>query len=105
MGKPVIATNYSGNVDFMDDSNSLLVPYELVELGKPLPPYAADFVWAEPSVEHAAKLMRQVFDDPEAARRLGASGGQGLKLPGGVAICLIEMRAAHERFFPAWMGS
>ena len=73
MGKPVIATNYSGNVDFMDESNSLLVPYELVELGKPLPPYAADFVWAEPSVEHAARLMRQVFDDPEAARRLGAS--------------------------------
>lgn len=73
MGKPVIATNYSGNVDFMDDSNSLLVPYELVELGQPLPPYAADFVWAEPSVEHAAKLMRQVFDDPEAARRLGAA--------------------------------
>ncbi len=32
MGKPVIATNYSGNVDFMDETNSLLVPYELVKL-------------------------------------------------------------------------
>ncbi len=37
--------------------------------------------------------------------RLGYTGGVDLTLPGGVAISLIELRAAHERFFPAWMGS
>jgi len=72
MGKPVIATNFSGNVDFMDDSNSLLVPYELVKLGKPIPPYDADLEWAEPSVEHAARLMRRVYDDQAWAREIGA---------------------------------
>jgi glycosyltransferase involved in cell wall biosynthesis len=72
MGKPVIATNFSGNVDFMDDGNSLLVPYELVKLGKPIPPYDADLEWAEPSVEHAARLMRRVYDDQAWARELGA---------------------------------
>ena len=49
MGKPVVATGYSGNVDFMNDSNSLLVPYQLVTLGREIPPYAAHFEWAEPS--------------------------------------------------------
>ena len=39
------------------------------------------------------------------ARRLGRSGGAHLTLPGGVSISLAELRAAHERFFPAWMGS
>jgi len=39
------------------------------------------------------------------ARRLGRSGGTHLTLPGGVAISLVELRTAHERFFPAWMGS
>jgi len=39
------------------------------------------------------------------AMRLGDTGGADLTLPGGVAISLIELRAAHERFFPAWMGS
>jgi phosphoribosylformylglycinamidine synthase len=39
------------------------------------------------------------------AMRLGRSGGTHLTLPGGVAISLAELRAAHERFFPAWMGS
>ncbi|RYH42278.1 MAG: glycosyltransferase, partial [Alcaligenaceae bacterium] len=72
MGKPVIATSYSGNMDFMDDTNSFLVPYKLVEVGRPLPPYDPDLLWAEPSLEHAAKFMRQVFDQPEMARELGA---------------------------------
>lgn len=72
MGKPVIATNYSGNVDFMNNDNSLLVPYELVRLGRPLPPYEADLMWAEPSIEHAAALMRRLFDEPAWARELGA---------------------------------
>ncbi|WP_256734779.1 glycosyltransferase [Variovorax sp. dw_954] len=72
MGKPVIATGFSGNVDFMDESNSLLVRHELVKLGRDIPPYHADLEWAEPSTEHAAELMRRVFDDQEAARALGA---------------------------------
>ena len=31
-GKPVIATGYSGNLTFMNDGNSYLVPYKLTEL-------------------------------------------------------------------------
>ncbi|MDM0033320.1 glycosyltransferase family 4 protein [Variovorax sp. J22P271] len=72
MGKPVIATNFSGNVDFMDDSNSLLVPYELVKLGEPIPPYEADLEWAEPSEERAAQLMRRLYEDQEWGRAIGA---------------------------------
>jgi GT2 family glycosyltransferase/glycosyltransferase involved in cell wall biosynthesis len=73
MGKPVIATNFSGNVDFMDSSNSLLVDYELVKLGKSIPPYDAHLEWAEPSEAHAAELMRRVFDDQAWAAELGAA--------------------------------
>ena len=32
LGKPTIATAYSGNLDFMDEDNSLLVGYDLVEI-------------------------------------------------------------------------
>ena len=39
------------------------------------------------------------------AMRLGRSGGAHLTLPDGIAISLVELRAAHGRFFPAWMGS
>ena len=74
MGKPVIATGFSGNMDFMDDENSLLVSYERVKIGKPIPPYDAELEWAEPSVEHAAQLMRRLYDNPEYAREIGARG-------------------------------
>jgi glycosyltransferase involved in cell wall biosynthesis len=70
LGKPVIATGWSGNMDFMNVGNSYPVRYELVELAENVGPYRAGDVWAEPSVEHAAELMRRVFASPaEAAAR------------------------------------
>jgi len=72
LGKPCIATRYSGNLDFMDDDNSLLVDCEVVPLGRPVPPYDASGCWAEPSVDHAARLMRRVYEDQAWAAELGA---------------------------------
>ena len=67
LGKPVIATGWSGNTDFMDVSNSFPVSYRLVEIEENVGPYHEGEVWAEPSVEHAAELMRFVVDHPEEA--------------------------------------
>jgi len=72
LGKPVIATGWSGNTDFMNVSNSYPVRYELVKLSKGVGPYAAGETWAEPSVEHAAELMRHVFEHREEAACRGA---------------------------------
>lgn len=74
MGKPVICTNYSGNVDFANEQNSLPVGYKIVKLGRPIPPYDAESEWADPSVDEAAQHMRRLFDDREFARQLGARG-------------------------------
>jgi GT2 family glycosyltransferase/glycosyltransferase involved in cell wall biosynthesis len=74
MGKPVIATDFSGNVDFMNESNSLPVRHEIVKLGKAIPPYEANFEWAQPSESHAAELMRRVYDDQAWAAELGEKG-------------------------------
>jgi glycosyltransferase involved in cell wall biosynthesis len=74
LGKPVIATAHSANTDFMNVGNSLLVRYQLVRLERDLPPYPRGSVWADPDVEHAAELMRTVYQDPDRARRLGERG-------------------------------
>jgi GT2 family glycosyltransferase/glycosyltransferase involved in cell wall biosynthesis len=71
LGKPTIATGYSGNLDFMDESNSLLVGYHLTEIEATAGPYEKGHRWAEPSISEAAKAMRWVFDHPEEARLLG----------------------------------
>ena len=56
LGKPVIATGYSGNLDFMTAENSLLVDYRLVRIGPGAGPYPADARWADPDVEHAGDV-------------------------------------------------
>jgi glycosyltransferase involved in cell wall biosynthesis len=74
LGKPTIATGYSGNLDFMTPDNSYLVDYERVTIAEDVPPYPKGLVWAEPSVEHAAGLMRRVVDRPVEARAVAARG-------------------------------
>ena len=74
MGKPVIATNYSGNLAFMHPGNSFLVDYELTEVAADNPIYKRRNHWAEPSVEHAASHMRYCFDHRAEAAALGEKG-------------------------------
>jgi glycosyltransferase involved in cell wall biosynthesis len=73
-GKPVIATGYSGNLTFMNEGNSYLVPYKLTELEEDVGSYPAGSVWADPDLDAAARLMRQVVKQPEEARERGNRG-------------------------------
>ncbi len=70
-GKPVIATGYSGNMDFTTPANSLLVRYQLTEIERDHGVYEAGNFWAEPDADHAASHMRWVFENRAAARQLG----------------------------------
>ncbi len=74
LGKPVIATGYSGNLEFMTTDNSLLVDYNLVPIGRTWGPYREGQLWAEPSLEHAAQLMRRVFEDRASAMAMAERG-------------------------------
>jgi glycosyltransferase involved in cell wall biosynthesis len=79
LGKPVIATGYSGNLDFMTVNNSLLVRYDLVELERDYGPYERGCLWAEPDIDHAAELMRAVFEDSDLRSRLGQRASSDIR--------------------------
>jgi glycosyltransferase involved in cell wall biosynthesis len=68
-GTPVIATGYSGCMEFMTPENSYPAPYRLVEIGRDLFPYGKASLWAEPDLDAAAGLLRHVKDSPDEARR------------------------------------
>lgn len=74
LGKPTIATGYSGNLDFMTATNSFLVHFDRVKLDRDYPPYPRGCTWAEPSVEHAASLMRWVYENREEAATIAKVG-------------------------------
>lgn len=63
LGKPVIATNWSGNTEFMRQDNSLPVNYRLVTIERDIGVYKAGQVWADPDAAHAAQLMQQIVRD------------------------------------------
>ncbi|HEX9302943.1 MAG TPA: glycosyltransferase [Thermoanaerobaculia bacterium] len=70
LGKPVIATDYSGSRDFVDEAAGFPVPFLPVRLDRTAGPYEAGTRWAEPEEEEAARAMRRVVEDfPEARRR------------------------------------
>ncbi|WP_293680011.1 mannose-1-phosphate guanylyltransferase/mannose-6-phosphate isomerase, partial [uncultured Phenylobacterium sp.] len=74
MGKPVIVTGWSGNMDFCD-AHAVCIDYQLRPVIDPTGIYAEnDQVWAEPSLEHAAQAMQAMADDPDAARQRGLDG-------------------------------
>ena len=78
-GKPVIATGYSSNTEFMNVGNSFLVKYKLIPLDADCGPYKKGNLWAEPDTEHAAYFMRQVFNNYREAQQVGAIAAQDIK--------------------------
>ncbi|MGH9212154.1 MAG: glycosyltransferase, partial [Acidimicrobiales bacterium] len=67
LAKPVIATAYSGNLEFMDEHNSYLVEHSMTTIGPGADPYPASSRWADPSLDAAAAAMRRVVGDPAGA--------------------------------------
>ena len=78
-GKPVIATGYSGNLDFMTPDNSVLIDYEMVAVGGGAEPYPASAQWADPDIEQASRAMRRVFEDPVYAGALGRRAAASIR--------------------------
>jgi hypothetical protein len=107
IGKPVIATGYSGNVDYMTPENSYLVDHRLIAIGPGRDPYPAEGVWAEPDVEHAARLMREVFEHPEEAARRGARAAREIRSTHGpdVAGRVMAERLRVVMASPAWRAA
>jgi glycosyltransferase involved in cell wall biosynthesis len=63
-GLPVVATGWSGNLDFMGATDSCLVPYDLIPVNDASAIYAGG-TWAEPDLAAAAAMLRRLADDPD----------------------------------------
>lgn len=79
LGKPVVATGYSGNLEFMNDRNSCLVRYRLIEVGEDNYPHGENQVWADPDIEHAVSHMLRLVDDRNYGRALGRTASQDMR--------------------------
>lgn len=79
LGKPVIATGYSGNLDFTNVNNSFLVKYKMVKHEVDLSVLPKNNYWSEPDTDHAAELMKFVFENQDHAVEIGRKAKEDIQ--------------------------
>ena len=79
LGKPVVATGWSANMDFMTVENSMPVKFTLVPLAQTVGAYQAGPLWAEADVGHAAQCIAALLDDADLRQRLGDQAARDVR--------------------------
>lgn len=97
LGKPVIATNYSGNSDFLQEANGYPIGYRLVPIRRNLGPYGRGNVWADPDLDQAAAAMRRVRERTAEATAKGARAAEDVCALWGLEAAAPRVRERLER--------
>jgi glycosyltransferase involved in cell wall biosynthesis len=106
LGKPVIATAWSGNMTYMTTMNSCLVTYRLVPVKTTLDVYAEQVLgrhalWAEPDVDDAAAWMARLATDGSLRSRIGARAAESMarrEAKAELGTFLDELVAIHDQY-------
>lgn len=101
MGRPVLATAYSGNLCYMDSRGAGLVACRPVPLPLGKQVYAGAGTWAEPDVGQAAARMRQWADNRTLARQVGAEQQRQLQRLSDDGAAFLQQALAPNRTWPA----
>lgn len=84
LGKVVVATNWSGNTDFMTEENSIPIGYQLVPLRTMHPTYGREMgragqVWAEADLHEAVRVLRRLHAERELRAAIGLAAERDMK--------------------------
>lgn len=77
LGTPVVATGWSGNLDFMDDTSALLTPYALVPV-KDSQGFYKDQLWADADIDFAVSSLQKLRSDPSFARQVSKAAAKAV---------------------------
>lgn len=79
LGKPVIATAYSANTEFMNINNSFLVKYKLIPTGNQYYYSSDKDFWADADVEDASAKMKFIIENPILSKQISTVGENDVK--------------------------
>jgi FkbM family methyltransferase len=104
-GLPTIGSAGSGNVDFMDETNSILIPgdgADVAEWAVREFPLFRGHRWFEPDPTALKRAMRQVFNDAELRQRIGGRAAEHIRshydLQAGARAVEHAVRRVEDRF-------
>ncbi len=94
LGRPVVATGWSGNLAFMTPESGMLVDYDLIPVDDPRGVYdLPEAAWAEPRVADAAAKLAALAADAGLRARLAAAGQMQAREALGAAPVLAALAA------------
>ena len=105
LGRPVIATGYSGNLDFLSDTNSFIVPGVRTKVGEGAEGYSPEAMWMEPNVTEAARYMRYVYENQTEAAKKGLRAQEEILSAFDVASCGAIMKGRLEQIWRSQHGN
>ena len=99
LGKCVIATGWSGNLQFMQNDAARLLPYSLVPVQDPTNAYRFETRahWAEPDFAAGVKALQELAANPVEREAMGARARQMISNELGTAVYLNTLRGSHEQ--------
>jgi glycosyltransferase involved in cell wall biosynthesis len=77
--KPVIATGYSGNLEFMTNENSFLVNYKTTTVDSKIINYDKNTIWSDPDFEHMSELMKKVKENSDSVKEIAKKGNDTIR--------------------------
>jgi hypothetical protein len=80
LGRLALGTAWSGNTDFMNSGNALVVKYQLRPVKPDEYPHAANQFWAEPDIDHAACMLERVLRDGSLGFEIAARGRRDIEV-------------------------
>lgn len=79
IGLPVLATGYSGNLEFMPPDTAALLPWQLQTIERTSGDYRRGWAWAEPDPQAAADALRRVVRDPAGTTAMAARAASAIR--------------------------
>lgn len=73
-GKAVVATDYGGSTEFITTQTGFPVEWTPVKVDPEDYVLANNAAWAEPSIDHAARLLKSIYDNPVVAKERAKNG-------------------------------
>lgn len=79
LGKAVVGTGYSGNLEFMNVDNSCLTTFSMIPVKSGDYVHGEGQLWANANIEDAARYMRRLVEEPGYAEGLGVKAAQHMR--------------------------
>ncbi len=92
LGVPVIATNWSANLDFMNSQNACLVDYTLIPTDGAYLYGQMDQRWAEPDIKQAAQYLCRLYEEPVYRQTIANAGRESIRQDFSIEHCAKVMQ-------------